>query len=241
MTDEENLFEDVLEDDSDEDESSEESNDQEFVEDDEDESDESSKKEERSQQNKDAEEARKRRQAKKEAEEELAKKEAERIEAENKAKEEKEAEEKKAEEKKEENNGNESENKKRLGKELTDFKKKYPDISLEELDSDKNFKKYLTGKLLGKQTFIEVYEDFIEMKTELSGKTKEEINELYLAKKKQVAPSPVQSSVNRNPIKIYSEAEFDRLTEKIPLMSSSDWNKIKDKYNRSLEHYIKKK
>lgn len=167
--------------------------------------------EEQRQKNKDAEEARKRR------------------EAEAKAKAEEEA--KKQEETKKTNV---------LGEQLVTFKKKYPNIDLKELDNDKQFKNYIDGKLLGKKDFTILYEDFVELKSELSKTTSNEATRNHEAKAKASSGSPKSSASNQGP-DVYTEEEIQKLSKKIPLMSDKEVKKVLEKFDRSIEFHKKNK
>lgn len=178
--------------------------------------------------NKNAEEARKRREAeakaKKEAEEKAKK------EAEEKAKLE-------SEKKKETRESNEE----KLGKQLLEFTKKYPDVDLRELDNDPNFKKFIDGKLLGKKDFIELYEDFTALKRNLSGKSQEEIERDYYKKSRSAVGSLGTGASATNVGDIYSEDELEKLAARLPLMNDAEAEKIMEKFQKSIDFYSKKK
>lgn len=184
--------------------------------------------------NKDAEEARKRREAeekkqKEEAELEKQRLEKERIEAEKEA----EAKTQEAKTQKDKNNQNE------LGKQLTDFKDKYPSIDLGKLDSDEHFKKFIDGKLLGKKDFIGLYEDYQEFKVGLTGETKEEAELRY--KIKEEASTGSKQPDSQGDSDVYSKEELEKLSEQARTMSPSKYNSIKDKFERSIQHHEKNK
>ncbi len=188
------------------------------------------------QKNKDAEEARKRRE--REAKEKAEK---EKEEAEKKKEEETPppAEEKKAE--KEDPQSKEDEKDKRvkeLGKQLYDFQQKYPDIDIASLDKDAHFKNYLEGKLLGKKNFTELYEDYVALKTELSGKEKENIINEYLKSNSSSGSSGKGATRTDD---VYSEDELNEVAEKLRTMNPSDAKKVREKFYRSLDFYEKNK
>lgn len=170
--------------------------------------------------NKNAEEARKRREA-----EAKAKKEAE-----EKAKLE-------SEKKKETRESNEE----KLGKQLLEFTKKYPDVDLRELDNDPNFKRFIDGKLLGKKDFIELYEDFTALKKNLSGKSQEEIERDYYKKSRSAVGSLGTGASATNVGDIYSEDELEKLASRLPLMNDAEAEKIMAKFQKSIDFYSKKK
>lgn len=170
--------------------------------------------EEQRKKNKDAEEARKRR-----AREAKEKEEAE-------AKEKEQAEKKEVEET----------NVNKLGEQLAEFKKKYPDIDLAKLDEDKNFKKFIDGKLLGKKEFVELYEDYVELVSDVSDNEDVKIRHQI----KRQASSGTSQGVGEGVPEIYSEEEFNKLVEKMPTMSQGAIDKVWDKFQKSLEFYKKK-
>jgi|SRR5690606_27766606 len=170
--------------------------------------------------NKNAEEARKRREA-----EAKAKKEAE-----EKAKLE-------SEKKKETRESNEE----KLGKQLLEFTKKYPDIDLRELDNDPNFKRFIDGKLLGKKDFIELYEDYTALKKNLSGKSQEEIERDYYKKSRSAVGSLGTGASATDVGDIYSEDELEKLAARLPLMNDAEADKIMAKFQKSIDFYSKKK
>lgn len=203
------------------------------------EEDDSSSEDER-RKNKNAEEARKRREAE-------AKKKKEQEEKEAKAKEEAEKK-KKAEEEAKTKSESESEkdaekekkrsaNEQKLGEQLTSFKRKYPDVDLAKLDNDKHFKRYIEGKLLGKKDFTSLYEEYVDMTSELTGTGKE------IAKKnhqKAKASSGGAQGGSRTPQDIYSEAELQKASERLPFLPRREAEKVQAKLERSIEYYEKK-
>lgn len=209
---------------------------------------EKAKKEEELQKNKNAEEARKRREAeaKKKLEEEAkAKLEAEakakleeekaKAEAEAKAKAEKEAKEKESNEKKE----TQKEDKvATLGEQISKFKEKYPNVELKALDNDKAFRKYIDGKLLGKKDFTELYEEFVDFKSEITSVEKETIEKNYI--KANSSAGPLKSNPN-DIAEVYTEQELEEITKKMPTMRPSDVDKIYAKFKKSVSYYENKK
>lgn len=199
-----------------------------------------------SQKNKDAEEARKRREEEKKSDKsDTADKKGEdkknSTEDVNKANETSEDDKKKAEAEKKQKT-----NEKKVYDQLKDFKDKYPDISLETLDNDKQFKKFISGRMLGKETFIELYEDFITLKGEVSGKTSEEITNDYALKKNASSGSSkgnANASGSGTPSNIYSETEMEDLTEKLPFMQpgTKEYEATMKKFKESIAYYDKKK
>lgn len=201
---------------------------------DEDETEEEKRKREEEEQrlkNKNAEEARKRREAE-------AKKKKEEEERKRKEEEERKRKEKEAEEKKRKLEEERAANQKALGAQLTEFKKKNPDVDLKALDNDKQFKKFIDGKLLGKQTFSEIYDDYVEFRAELSGATPEIVQKNY----KKSQSSSGSSGSKGNPDQsgdVYSQEELRKVAEKLPYMSRKEAAKVEDKYYRSIRYYDK--
>jgi len=190
--------------------------------------------------NKDAEEARKRREA-----EAKSKEEAEAKAKEAEAKKQEEA--KKLEEKVEQQTKVETQEIKqkaeqtnRLGEQLVKFKAIYPEVDLSALDKDNNFKKFINGKLLGKQNFVELYEDYIELTSSISGKNQNELKKNYEIKAKASSGTSKPSGKADAIAEVYSQEELDKLVKRIPLMSDNEVKKIQEKFNRSVEYYKKK-
>lgn len=195
--------------------------------------------EEQRKKNKDAEEARKRREAEAKAKAEADAKAKAQEEA--KAKAEAEAKAKADEEEAKKKNQEESRaaNEKKLGAELTQFKEKYPDVDLVELEKDKAFRKFIDGKLLGKKDFTSLYEDFVEVKSDLSGVTKDIIQKNY--QKANSSSGSSQRGGGDIPTEIYSEDELARIAKKLPYMSRHEAAKIEAKYEKSIAYYESKK
>lgn len=145
-----------------------------------------------------------------------------------------EAEEKAKKEKKEQPKSNEE----KLGEELVAFNKKYPDIDLKSLDEDKSFKRFISGRLLGNKNFTQLYEDFVEMKADLSGKQQNDIESEY-ARKSGAAPK-LSSSGSERHADVYSTAEIDILIAKLPFMTDKEYAKISQKLDKSIAFHKKK-
>lgn len=188
------------------------------------------------QKNRDAEAARKRREAEAKAKaEEEAKKKAEeeaRVKAEQEAKLKAESEAKaKAE--------NEDENpQKQLGKQLVAFHEKYPDIDLKQLDNDVAFKKFIDGKILGKKDFTALYEDYLEIKSNISGKAVEEVSRNY--NKQKASSGSSKGSSNPDTGSLYSQKELQEIERRLPFMSAKEANAIMSKYTKSVDYHSKK-
>lgn len=177
--------------------------------------------EEKLRKNKDAEEARKRR---------------EKEEKDRKAEEQAKADKEKAEADKEEKA---KENRKRIGEQLIDCRKKYPEIDFEALDKDENFREFINGRLLGKKTFTELYEDYLKLSKNLSGKSDEEIRENFEKKSISSPGSTKGGGGGGNPDGIYSEAEYDSLVERLPFMSDAEYKAISAKFQKTDEYFQK--
>ena len=125
-----------------------------------------------------------------------------------------------------------------LGRQLYDFQTKYPDVDIATLDKDVHFKNYLEGKLLGKKNFTELYEEYVSLKTELSGKEKEAIINEYLKKQSSSGSSAKNASQTDD---VYSEDELNEVATKLQTMNPSDAKKVREKFYRSLKYYENKK
>lgn len=125
-----------------------------------------------------------------------------------------------------------------LGKQLVDFKAKYPDIDLATLDGDKAFKKFIDGKLLGKKDFTTLYEEYVELKAEITGKEVKVVQTNY--QKAQSSTGKSTGSVDIS-TEVYSEEELRRIALKLPFMSAKDAAKIEGKLKKSIAFYESKK
>lgn len=181
--------------------------------------------------NKNAEEARKRREAEAKAQAEQQKVEDAKVEETPKVEEAKQeqVEEVKEQPKKQDVN--------RLGEQLVEFKKKYPEIDLQELDNDRTFKRYIDGKLLGSRDFTALYEEFVEFKADLSGVETQAIQRNYI---KAQSSSGSSTSTSTTTGDIFSEEEMKQLSSRLPLMNPKDISKVEEKLKRSIAYYDKK-
>lgn len=127
----------------------------------------------------------------------------------------------------------------KLGEQLVSFKTKYPDVDLSQLDKDVQFKKYIDGKLLGKKDFTVLYEEYMELRSEISGTPKSEVQKNYERKAQSSSGSSVQTGVS-NAQDVYSEEELSKLALRLPLMSDKEAKKIMEKFDKSIQFYKKK-
>lgn len=125
----------------------------------------------------------------------------------------------------------------RLGEQLVEFKRKYPDIELQQLDEDKAFKRFIDGKLLGSKDFTALYEEFIDFKAELTGVESQAITRNYI---KAQSSSGSSTSTSTTTGDVFSEEEMRQLSARIPLMNPRDVAKIEEKLKRSIAYYDKK-
>lgn len=122
-----------------------------------------------------------------------------------------------------------------LAKQISDFKIKHPEIDIQKLQKDANFNEYLSGKLLGKKSFTDLFESYSEFVKRVGGQN---TSELY----NKNAEKPSSGSAKKGtqvPDDIYSEEDMNRLAKKIPFMSRQELAKINDKLNRSVAYYNK--
>lgn len=182
--------------------------------------------------NKNAEEARKRREA--EAKQTEAKVEEPKAEVKEEVKVEEKKPEPVVEEVKEEPK---KDNVNRLGQQLVQFKQKYPQVDLEQLDNDKVFKRYIDGKLLGSKNFTDLYEEFVAFKSELSGVESQVIQRNYVKAQSSSGSSTSTSTTSGD---VYSEDEMRQISSKLPLMNPRDVAKVEEKLKRSIAYYDKK-
>lgn len=125
----------------------------------------------------------------------------------------------------------------RLGEQLVEFKRKYPDVELQQLDEDKAFKRFIDGKLLGSKHFTALYEEFIDFKAELTGVETQAIQRNYI---KAQSSSGSSTSTSTTTGDIFSEEEMRQLSARIPVMNPKDVSKIEEKLKRSIAYYDKK-
>lgn len=186
---------------------------------------------------KNAEEAQKRRdrEAKAKAEEEAkAKAEAEakeKAEAEAKAKAEEE-ERKKAEEEraKSESASKQDSQVILLAKQIADFKVKHPEIDLTKLQKDADFTEYISGKILGKKNFNDLYEDYVGFVSRVGGKLPEEVM------KNAFKASSGSSSKGAGNTGVYSLEELNKKARHYSSLSTEE----REKYHRSIAYHDKK-
>lgn len=126
----------------------------------------------------------------------------------------------------------------KLGEQLIQFKQKYPDVDLAKLDGDKGFKRFVEGKLLGKKNFTQLYEEFDELRKELSGQSQQQA--ANSAVKAQASTGSPVSTANVG-TDVFSEDELRRISEKLPFMSPKEAAKVEAKLKRSIDYYDNKK
>lgn len=185
---------------------------------------------------KNAEEAQKRRE--REAKEKAEKEAKAKAEAEAKAKAEQETKQKAEEETRAKSeSGNQRENQvTELAKQIADFRIKNPEIDIEKLQKDTDFTEYLSGKLLGKKTFTELFESYNNFVKRIGGVSPKE-------QYSKNADKPSSKSANKGttlPEDVYTEEEMERIARKMPFMSRQELEKINEKLNRSMAYYNKK-
>jgi len=133
--------------------------------------------------------------------------------------------------------GNQRENQvTELAKQIADFRIKHPEIDIEKLQKDTNFTEYLSGKLLGKKTFTELFESYNAFVNRIGGVSPKE-------QYSKNADKPSSKSANKGttlPEDVYTEEEMERIARKMPFMSRQELEKINEKLNRSLAYYNKK-
>lgn len=126
----------------------------------------------------------------------------------------------------------------KLGQQLVDFKSKYPEIDLAQLDNDKAFKKFIDGKLLGKKDFTALYEEYVELKAEITGVEQKVIKTNY-QKAQSSSGSSVSPVANRG--EVFSEEELRKIASRLPTMNPKEASKIEEKLKRSIAYYDSKK
>jgi hypothetical protein len=185
--------------------------------------------EEQRRKNKDAEEARKRREAEAKSTKEEEPPVEEKVEPKEKAKEEAPKAEPKAE--------NQATKTNLLGEQLVEFKAKYPEVDLSTLDRDTNFKRFIDGKILGKKDFSQLYEDYIDFTSSVSGRSQEELKANHIKKAQASSGSSVPKGSSKPQEDIFTQDELEQVAARIPLMNDKDAKKIFEKFDKSVEYY----
>jgi hypothetical protein len=180
------------------------------------------KEEEIRRRNKDAEEARKRRAAEAKVKEEQPKPEPKKVEETVK------------EEQPEQETKQEVPNVNKLGEQLVQFKSKYPDVDLANLDNDKTFKKFIDGKLLGKKDFTKLYEEYVELKAEITGVEQQVVQKNY-QKAKSSSGSSISPTTTAD--EVYSEEDLRKISQRLPFMNPKEAAKIEAKLKKSIAYY----
>lgn len=148
---------------------------------------------------------------------------------------EREAKEKKAQDKSEEQRNE-------LGRQLVDFKKKYPDIDLAALDNDKRFARFIEGKLLGKKDFTQLYEEYVDFVKEIGGTTGIDIQKEHMLKERSSSGSSRSSGgYVSGDTDVYSERDLEKIAARIPFMTEKEAMQVLPKFEKSIEFYKNKK
>lgn len=148
---------------------------------------------------------------------------------------EREAKEKKAQDKSEEQRNE-------LGRQLVDFKKKYPDIDLAALDNDKRFARFIEGKLLGKKDFTQLYEEYVDFVKEIGGTAGIDIQKEHMLKERSSSGSSRSSGgYVSGGTDVYSERDLERIAARIPFMTEKEAMQVLPKFEKSIEFYKNKK
>lgn len=148
---------------------------------------------------------------------------------------EREAKEKKAREKSEEQRNE-------LGRQLVEFKKKYPDIDLAALDNDKRFARFIEGKLLGKKDFTQLYEEYVDFVKEIGGTAGIDIQKEHMLKERSSSGSSRSSGgYVSGGSDVYSERDLERIAARIPFMTEKEAMQVLPKFEKSIEFYKNKK
>lgn len=122
----------------------------------------------------------------------------------------------------------------KLGEQLVQFKAKYPDIDLANLDNDKAFKRFIDGKLLGKKDFTKLYEEYVELKAEITGVEQQVVQKNY-----QKAQSSSGSSISPTTTadEVFSEEDLRKIAQRLPFMNPKEAAKIEAKLKKSIAYY----
>jgi hypothetical protein len=124
----------------------------------------------------------------------------------------------------------------KLGEQLVQFKTKYPDVDLAQLDGDKSFMRFIDGKIMGKKDFTKLYEEYQEFRNEMGLQAQNQNSQI----KAQASTGSSVSTANTG-TDVFSEDELRRVSEKLPFMSPKEAAKIEAKFKRSIDYYDNKK
>jgi hypothetical protein len=120
----------------------------------------------------------------------------------------------------------------KLGEQLVQFKQKYPDVDLAQLDGDKAFKRFIDGRILGKKDFTTLYEEYQEFRSEMGLTVQQQNNQI---KSQASTGSPTSSATSG--ADVFSQDEMRRISERLPFMSPKEAAKIEQKLKRSIQYY----
>ena len=129
-----------------------------------------------------------------------------------------------------------------LGRQLVDFKKKYPDVDLAALDNDKRFARFVEGKLLGKKDFTQLYEEYVDFVKEIGGTAGIDIQKEHMLKERSSSGSSRSSGgYVSGGSDVYSERDLERIAARIPFMTEKEAMQVLPKFEKSIEFYKNKK
>ena len=129
-----------------------------------------------------------------------------------------------------------------LGRQLVDFKKKYPDIDLAALDNDKRFARFVEGKLLGKKDFTQLYEEYVDFVKEIGGTAGIDIQKEHMLKERSSSGSSRSSGgYVSGDTDVYSERDLEKIAARIPFMTEREVMQVLPKFEKSIEFYKNKK
>lgn len=117
-----------------------------------------------------------------------------------------------------------------LAKQIADFKLKHPEIDLAKLQKDADFTEYISGKILGKKNFNELYEDYVGFVSRVGGKLPEEVMKNAF---KASSGSSLKGAGNAD---IYSLDELNKKARHYASLSTEE----REKYHRSIAYHDKK-
>ena len=117
-----------------------------------------------------------------------------------------------------------------LAKQIADFKVKHPEIDLTKLQKDADFTEYISGKILGKKNFNDLYEDYVGFVSRVGGKLPEEVM------KNAFKASSGSSSKGAGNTGVYSLEELNKKARHYSSLSTEE----REKYHRSIAYHDKK-
>lgn len=124
-------------------------------------------------------------------------------------------------------------------KDIDDFQAAHPDVKVEELLADEDFKEFSEGKL-GTQPLTKIYDAYIKFVSKFTNKTEKEVQEAQKEAQRKAAEALARKMATPGPLNSTTTPPEYFTKEQIDKMSVKEIQQNLDKVNKSLE-YIRKK